>query len=106
MSSSSFPLQLSGQSLKRFFPTSLADFEVAPGVSGPLLPPPIPPPEPLPPPSNLQSPEVIAARQRALDEARRRRGRQSTILTSERGVEDQLGIISRPEARASKLLGG
>lgn len=34
-----------------------------------------------------------------------RRGRSSTILTSGRGVQDKLGSVGRPQARAATLLG-
>lgn len=37
-------------------------------------------------------------------EAAARRGRRSTILTG--GLEDQLGLVTRPEARGATLLGG
>ena len=49
-----------------------------------------PPPEPVPEPP-----------------AKKRKGRQSTILTSSRGIDDdRLGIINRPQARSASLLGG
>jgi len=39
--------------------------------------------------------------------AKKRKGRQSTILTSSRGIDDdRLGIINRPQARSASLLGG
>lgn len=35
-----------------------------------------------------------------------RQGRRASILTSASGIEDQLGLIKRPEARSATLLGG
>ena len=69
---------------------------------------PVKPPPPLPPPVTRDSKAVKDARANAIRNEQKRKGRKSTILTSSRGVEDdQLGIISRPEAQnASKLLGG
>lgn len=63
-------------------------------------------PAPPPPLPTRGDPEVAAARKREKLAARRRGGRASSILTSGRGVEEQLGTVSRPEAtRASELLG-
>ena len=69
---------------------------------------PVDPPPPLPPPVTRDSKAVRDARAAAIRNEQKRKGRKSTILTSSRGVEDdQLGIISRPEAQnASTLLGG
>jgi hypothetical protein len=67
---------------------------------------PIPPPAPLPPPVTRKDPAVKDARTNAIKEAKRRRGRKSTILTSGRGVsDDQLGV-TRPEAKSATTLGG
>lgn len=65
------------------------------------------PPAPLPPLPTREDPEIEQARKRAQIAEKLRRGRRSTILTSGRGVEDQLGSVSRPEARGgATLLGG
>ena len=67
---------------------------------------PLPPPPPLPPPVNRNSQAVKDARNKAIREAKNRRGRKSTILTSGRGVsDDQLGV-TRPEAKNATTLGG
>lgn len=66
-------------------------------------------PEALPPPPSAQEPAISAA----MEEARKkqtatdlkRRGRKASILTSARGVENELGVVNRPQARAAALLG-
>ncbi len=64
----------------------------------------IDPPPPLPPPVNRSDQAVQDARNKAIKDAKNRKGRKSTILTSGRGVsDDQLGV-TRPEA--SSTLGG
>ena len=62
------------------------------------------PPASLPPLPTRRDPEIAAARKKQRDIELRRKGRRSTILTSGRGVEDQLGV-SRPQARGAELLG-
>ena len=63
----------------------------------------------LPPPPSAQEPaiaeaiEVARKKQTATD--LKRRGRKASILTSPRGVEDELGVVNRPQARAAALLG-
>ncbi len=69
------------------------------------LTPDVPGAKPLPPLPTRQDPAIGAARREQQTLERRRRGRRSTILTSGQGVEDQLGIISRPQARSAQLLG-
>jgi hypothetical protein len=65
-----------------------------------------PPPKPLPPPVTRKDQAVKDARTNAIKEAKNRRGRKSTILTSGRGVsDDQLGV-TRPEAKSATTLGG
>jgi hypothetical protein len=59
-----------------------------------------------PPPPSIVSPEVQAARKAAIEDARKKKARGATILTSGRGVSGQLGNISRPQARGASLLGG
>ena len=64
------------------------------------------PPPPLSASPSADSDAVKAALQKAIDEARNRKGRKSTILTSSQGVDDQLGIINRPQAQSATLFGG
>jgi len=73
------------------------------GFSKPEPPPPLPPPKPLPPLPKREDPEIEAKRKRQLTAEKLRKGRRSTVLTSGRGVQDELGEVSRP--RAAKLLG-
>ena len=62
---------------------------------------------PLPPPITRDDERVKKARSDAIRAEKKRKGRRSTILTSGRGVDDdQLGTVTRPEARNAKLLGG
>ena len=71
-----------------------------------LVPEPITPKTPPPPvPASISSAEVRAARSKQREEDLRRSGRRATILTSNRGVQDDLGV-SRPQARAATNLGG
>ena len=63
---------------------------------------------PVPPPTRRDS-EISAAgeKQRQIELARR--GRRASILTSSRGIEDELGVVNRPRAtedRQATLLGG
>ena len=51
-------------------------------------------------------PEIEAARQRQREAERLRKGRRASIITGGKGVTEPLGSVSRPEARASDLLGG
>lgn len=60
-------------------------------------------PEPLPPLPTRKDPAIEDARKRQASADRMRKGRRSTILTSGRGVDDELGNVARP---AAKLLGG
>ena len=57
-------------------------------------------------PASRKDPEVEAARRRQQTADRLRRGRRASILTSGRGVEDELGSVSRPSATGATLLGG
>ena len=50
--------------------------------------------------------QVQQARERAVEAARLRRGRAATVLSSGAGVQDELGSVSRPQARAATMLGG
>jgi hypothetical protein len=62
---------------------------------------------PLPAPITRDDDRVKKARDDAIRTEKKRKGRKSTILTSGRGVDDdQLGSVTRPEARNAKLLGG
>jgi len=63
-------------------------------------------PPPLPPLPTRADPEIEAARKRQQTADKMRKGRKSAILTSGQGVQDELGTVSRPQARTSKLLGG
>lgn len=64
-----------------------------------------PPPAATPPKREDESVKIAGAQQRRAE--RLRRGRRASILTSGQGLEDELGILSRPEARGgSQLLGG
>ncbi len=62
-------------------------------------------PPPLPPLPTRADPAIEAARKRQQTSALMRKGRRASILTSGRGVEDELGTVSRPEARGAKLFG-
>lgn len=82
-----------------------ADLSLAPiRAVGDLLSPDIPASPPPPPVPKRTDPEVDEAGRRQREADRLRRGRRATILTSSRGVEDQLGV-TRPEARGARLLG-
>lgn len=66
-------------------------------------------PGPLPAPTPITSkpdPAIAEAKERLRLSERRRKGRRATIVTSARGVQDELGSVSRPQARAARLLGG
>ena len=62
-------------------------------------------PTPPPPPPTREDPEIRKARDTQRTAELRRRGRRATILTSGRGIEDELGTVNRPQARGSTLLG-
>jgi len=62
-------------------------------------------PAPLPPLPTRADPEIEAAKKRQQTADKMRKGRKAAILTSGKGVTDELGVV-RPEARSSKLLGG
>jgi len=70
--------------------------------SGPDIPDPIPPP-PIP---KREDTENVEARKRQRQAQKLRKGRASTILNTGRGVEDNLGSVSRPAARSASLFGG
>ena len=59
----------------------------------------------LPPPPSTEDPAIEDARKKQMDTDLKRRGRRASILTSPRGVEDELGVVNRPQARAAALLG-
>ena len=61
------------------------------------------PPPPPPPPPEREDPVVVEARKKQRTSELQRRGRQSTILT--KGMEDELGNVTRPQATAVKLFG-
>ena len=68
---------------------------------------PKPPAPPPPPPAPTREDPAVAESKEKLRKAElQRKGRAATILTSGSGAEDDLGSISRPQARTSKLLGG
>lgn len=56
--------------------------------------------------SSSDASAIEAARARQRERDLRRRGRKATILTGSQGVEQGLGLVNRPQARASTLLGG
>lgn len=60
---------------------------------------------PPPPPPSTEDVAIQEVKERARDTEARRRGRRASILTSSRGVEDELGVFNRPRARAAELLG-
>jgi len=70
------------------------------GTPTPVIPP------PPPPPPTTETKDAQNALNRSLVAERKRRGRRATILTSPRGIQDQLGVINRPQARGAELLGG
>jgi len=55
-------------------------------------------PAPLPPLPEREDPAVTEARENLRLSEKRRRGRRASILTSGAGLDDELGIISRPTA--------
>jgi len=61
-------------------------------------------PPPLPPPPTREDPAIREARDIQSQLERRRKGRRGTILTSARGIEDDLGLTQAPRAGA-RLLG-
>lgn len=64
------------------------------------------PPDPAPPPAQPKAPAVEAAGDTRRQSELMRRGRRASILTSGRGVQDELGTVNRPQARAAQVLGG
>lgn len=69
-------------------------------IFGAPKPPELPVPPPLP---ERTDPAVAEAKEKLRLSERRRRGRRAAVLTGGRGVEEELGSVSRPEARAAKL---
>lgn len=64
------------------------------------------PPEPsVPPPPTREDPSIAEAKRKQRQAELMRRGRRASVVTSSRGVEDELGTVNRPEARAAQLLG-
>ena len=62
-------------------------------------------PEPPPPPTAAADPAIEEAKNRQRRSELLRRGRRSAILTSSRGVGDELGTVNRPSAEGSNVLG-
>lgn len=63
----------------------------------------------LPPPVAVprrQDPEIDAARDRQREAEKRRKGRRAANITGGIDDEEQLGVVSRPQARAAQNLGG
>lgn len=58
-----------------------------------------------PPPPIPDDVLVEDAKRKQRMEDLRRRGRRASILTSASGIEQALGIVNRPQARAAELLG-
>ena len=67
------------------------------GPSTPASPPPLP---------TREDPQIRAARETQRQAELRRKGRRKAILTTGRGIEDELGTVNRPQAREARLLGG
>lgn len=64
-------------------------------------------PAPPPPPPKRDDPEIAAAKDKQRMADLKRKGRAASVLTSGRGVEEELGAVARPEARSgAQLLGG
>jgi len=61
-------------------------------------------PVPVPPPSR-EDPSIAEARKKQKLAELQRRGRSAMILTGSKGVEDELGNVTRPQATAVKLFG-
>ena len=64
---------------------------------------------PIRPPPTRRGSEISAAAEKQRQIELARRGRKASILTSSRGIEDELGIVNRPRAtedRQATLLGG
>ena len=74
-------------------------------IDRPRMPTPLPPPPPPREDPQIAQAQVEARRRQEAGE-RRRRGRKAAILSTGRGVEEPLGPIERPQARAATLLGG
>lgn len=54
----------------------------------------------------LEDQSILEAKQKQMiADLKQRRGRKASILTSARGVENELGFVNRPQARAAALLG-
>ena len=64
-------------------------------------------PAPLPPPPTREDPAIADAKEKTRMSLQKRKGRSASILTSGSGVAaNDLGSVSRPEARGAQLLGG
>ena len=64
---------------------------------------------PIRPPPTRRGSEISAAAEKQRQIELARRGRRASILTSSRGIEDELGVVNRPRAtedRQATLLGG
>ena len=59
----------------------------------------------LPPPPTRQDEGISAARRKQMELDKMRKGRAASILTGSGGIEEGLGSVSRPAARAAQLLG-
>ena len=70
-----------------------------------LLTPKLPEPRDIPPVPSRSDTAVSEARRKQMELDKLRRGRSASILTGSRGVEGELGSVSRPAARAAQLLG-
>jgi hypothetical protein len=64
-----------------------------------------PAPAPLAPLPTQEDPAIAEAKKNQRKSELRRKGRRASILTSGSGVEDELGSVARPEARAARMLG-
>lgn len=63
-------------------------------------------PAPLPPLPEREDPAVIESREKLRLSEKRRKGRAASILTGGQGVEDDLGVVTRPAGRSPAKLGG
>jgi|SRR3990172_11271278 len=84
-----------------FYPQVVANKEGAKIIKD-FLSPAMPSLPPLVPPPSREDPEISAARKKQRMAELQRRGRQSMILTT---GENDLGYVSRPQAREARLLG-
>lgn len=55
--------------------------------------------------STEADPAIEATRKRKLAADKLRQGRRASILTSRSGVDEPLGAVNRPQARAAQLFG-